>query len=92
MLEWLERRFKSAYLKRVEDDNKTLREELFQVRGELRQLMNSILASHGMPQIDGPRTNITVPVILRRDWTSFMRRKEAESRKPPAVAMDIAHA
>lgn len=76
MLEWLERRFKSAYLKKLEDDNRRLTDEL-------RQLMNSILASHGMPGIDAPRSNKTFEPLKRPNWLHLrasMERKAEERR------------
>ena len=82
MFEWIERRFKSAYLNRLEGENKQLREELTQVRSELRQLMNSILVSHGMGQIEGPRSNKPMLPIKRVSIFDYLRRKERESRMP----------
>ena len=78
MFEWIERRFKSAYLKALEDESKLLRDEN-------RQLINSILASHGMPGIDGPRSGKTFEPMKRPNWTDFKRRKERESARPPIV-------
>lgn len=85
MFEWLERRFKSAHLNSLEAEVKRLRDEN-------RQLMNSILASHGMGQIEGPRSEKASQPIPRRDWISYARRKESESRRPPAVEKDIPNA
>jgi hypothetical protein len=76
MLEWLERKLKSAYLNLLESEVKRLREEN-------RQLMNSILAAHGMGQIEGPRTAQAMQPIKRRNWIDFARRKERESTLPP---------
>jgi hypothetical protein len=76
MLEWLERRFKSAYLNLLEEEVKRLREEN-------RQLVNSLLASHGMQQIDGPRSNKPIPPIKRLSIMDYLRQKERESRRRP---------
>ena len=75
MLEFLERRFKSAYLNLLESELKRLREEN-------RQLMNSILASHGMGQIEGPRTAKNMQPLKRPDWLTFRRKMERESMRP----------
>lgn len=80
MLEWLERRFKSAYLKLLEG-------ELARLREENRQLVNSILASHGMPGIDAPRSDKKFEPKKRMDWISLRRRAEREHETVP-VAYD----
>ena len=82
MFEWIERKTKSNYLNLLESEVKRLREEN-------RQLVNSILVSHQMPGIEGPRSDKPAQPIRRRDWISFARRKEAESRMPPAVVKDL---
>lgn len=81
MFEWIERRFKSAYLKLLEDEIKRLREEN-------RQLVNSILASHNMPQIDAPRAEKDLVPLKRPNWIDYRRQKEREVAKavPAPVA------
>lgn len=73
MLEWLERRFKSAYLRSLE-------ERVRRLEDEQRQLVNSLLAHSGLPQIEAPR--MAAPKyapINRPNWASFSARKQAES-------------
>jgi Mg2+ and Co2+ transporter CorA len=82
MLEWIERKFKSAYLSKIEDENKQLREELAHARSELRQLMNAILAQHGMGQIEGPRSNQPARPLRRVSIMDYLRRKEREASLP----------
>lgn len=75
MLEFLERRFKSAYLNLLESEIKRLLEEN-------RQLMNSILASHGMGQIEGPRSAKAMQPLKRLSIMDYLRRKEREYMRP----------
>lgn len=76
MFEWIERKFKSAYLNLLEAEVKRLRDEN-------RQLVNSLLASHGMQQIEGPRSdNKSMKPLARNSWTNYARRKEQESMRP----------
>lgn len=75
MLEWLERKTKSAYLKKLEDDNARLTDEL-------RQLMNSVLLSHNMPGIAEPQTKKPTTPILRPSWINYRREKERQAAQP----------
>lgn len=75
MFEWLERRFKSAYLLSLEDDLKRLRDEN-------RQLVNSLLSANGLRPIltqqEKAEADTRVP-RARRTWQAWAARKEAES-------------
>lgn len=80
MLEWIERRTKSAYLRKLEDDNRALTEQV-------RQLMNSILAAHGMGQLSAPSAGPKNFVPLRRmDWIRYKRQKEQQAAAAQAPA------
>jgi hypothetical protein len=73
MLEWLERRFKSAYLRCLEDRVRRLEDEQ-------RQLVNSLLVHSGLPQIEAPRAQATkYTPINRPSWPVFAARKQAEA-------------
>lgn len=73
MLEWIERRFKSAYLRMMEA-------EVERLRDENRQLVNSMLAAHGQQQIDAPRSKQAFQPLKRSNWHDTRRRMETESR------------
>ena len=73
MLEWLERRFKSAYLRSLE-------ERVRRLEDEQRQLVNSLLAHSGLPQIEAPRAPGTkFSPIHRPSWPTFAASKQAEA-------------
>lgn len=81
MLEWIERRLKSAYLKLLEDEVARLREEN-------RQLVNSILNSHGMAGVDAPRSQKTFEPIKRKSWTDIKRKFERAHMTPVQFRTD----
>lgn len=83
MLEWLERRFKSAYLNHLEDEVKRLRDEN-------RQLVNSILTQHGMAGIDAQRVEKDFKPIKRANWVDWKRGKETLSREAAAKVAAVA--
>jgi hypothetical protein len=78
LLEWLERRFKSAYLRLLESEVERLREEN-------RQLVNSMLVSHGMPGIESPRLPQDMRPVRRATWADYKRRKEKEAALPTII-------
>ena len=78
MLEWIERRFKSAYLRLLESEVERLREEN-------RQLVNSMLVSHGMPGIEAPRLPQDMRPVRRATWADYKRRKEKETALPTII-------
>lgn len=80
MLEWLERKTKSAYLKSLEA-------EVARLRDENRQLVNSILSSHGMPGIDPQRSTKEMQPLKRPNWVDFKRKRERQAAMPPPVAV-----
>jgi len=77
MIEWLERRFKSAYLKLLESEVARLREEN-------RQLVNSMLVSHGMPGIEAPHMPKDMRPVPRPNWQDYKRRMERLAAHPIA--------
>lgn len=80
MLEWLERRFKSAYLRLLES-------EVVRLREENRQLVNSLLVSHGMPGIENPVMPKDMRPVKRPSWLDFRRKMERIAARPPVAAV-----
>jgi hypothetical protein len=78
MIEWLERRLKSSYLRMLEEEVKRLRDEN-------RAIVNSLLGSHGMQQIDGPRSTKPMTPLKRLSIMDYLRNKEREFRRPAVV-------
>ena len=76
MLEWLERRFKSAYLRLLES-------EVVRLREENRQLVNSLLVSHGMPGISAPTLPQDMRPVKRQNWSDYKRKMERLAARPP---------
>jgi hypothetical protein len=77
MLEWIEKKLKSAYLNSLEA-------EVVRLREENRQLVNSLLASHGMQQLEGIRSTQAFKPMKRPNWTDFKRRMERQAAHPVA--------
>lgn len=75
MLEWIEKRTKSAYLRMLES-------ECIRLREENRQLVNSLLASHGMQQLESPKTPQQMQPIKRMRWEDYRRKMERRFRAP----------
>ncbi len=78
MLEWLERKFKSAYLRLLES-------EVVRLREENRQLVNSLLVSHGMPGIQNPVAPQDMRPVKKPSWLDYKRRKEKQASIPPVI-------
>lgn len=75
MLEWLERKFKSSYVKLLEEENARLLEEN-------RQLINSALARAGFSAIDPrPQTSNPAKPIPRPTWQRFRAAKERQANE-----------
>jgi hypothetical protein len=75
--EWIEKFTKSAYLRHLEA-------EVVRLREENRQLVNSLLASHGMQQLEGIRSTQTFMPIKRPNWIDWRRKAERQSAHPIA--------
>jgi len=71
LFEWLERRFKSQYIRILESECERL-------RSENRQLMNSILKSHNMEGIADKPAKESKP-INRPNWFNYARKMEREA-------------
>jgi hypothetical protein len=60
-----------------------LEAEAERLRDENRQLVNSLLASHGMQQVEGPRSKEALKPIPRANWLDYRRKKEREAAAMP---------
>jgi hypothetical protein len=77
VLEWIEKKLKSANLNSLEAEVARLREEN-------RQLVNSLLASHGMQQLEGIRSTQAFKPMKRPNWIDWRRKAERQSAHPIA--------
>lgn len=77
MIEWIEKRTKSAYLKLLES-------EIVRLRDENRQLVNSLLALNHLPGIGPMPTGKTFQPLRRANWFSFKAKKEQQAAHPVA--------
>ena len=77
-LERLSQRFRSRYVRLLE-------EEVGRLRGENRALVNSLLGTAGFPPIsleeDARRGFAALPPVRRRTWTQIARERELAAGK-----------
>jgi hypothetical protein len=73
ILTWLSQRWRSRYVRMLE-------EEVARLRGENRAQVNSLLGTAGFPPIstedDAKRGAVALPPVRRRTWSQIARERE----------------